>query len=474
MTKQKIIIVGGGITGLAAAHRLQKIAPQSQITLLEQSDRLGGKIFTERLDGFLIEGGADSFLSRKPRGTGLCEELSLGSRLQGRNPDHQKTYVMGQGELHRLPEGMTGLVPTNLDALINNTLISAAGRERLAQEADIPPSQDDSDESIADFMIRRLGHEVYTQLVEPLMSGIYAGDGAQLSLLATFPQMRQLERKHGSLLNGLEQSQSNSINPVSPTYPPFVTLPKGMGELVDAMVDELTEVDIRLGAGVAKVEASGNGYQVTLTDGETCLGDGLILTTPAYVNSRVLQTLDPDLAEAHAAIPYVSTAIITLAYAVEDVETEFFLENSVSRPLDGYGYVIPRSEDSDVLACTWTSSKWVGRAPAGYALLRVYVGRYGRSDVLQLSDDKLVQMAQTELANTLQITATPHLQRIYRWPQAMPQYTLGHLDRLAQIDARLEHHPGLLLAGAAYRGVGIPDCIAAGEAAAQAVIGYHE
>jgi len=423
MTKQKIIIVGGGITGLAAAHRLQKIAPQSQITLLEQSDRLGGKIFTERLDGFLIEGGADSFLSRKPRGTGLCEELSLGSRLQGRNPDHP---------------------------------------------------QDDSDESIADFMIRRLGHEVYTQLVEPLMSGIYAGDGAQLSLLATFPQMRQLERKHGSLLNGLEQSQSNSINPVSPTYPPFVTLPKGMGELVDAMVDELTEVDIRLGAGVAKVEASGNGYQVTLTDGETCLGDGLILTTPAYVNSRVLQTLDPDLAEAHAAIPYVSTAIITLAYAVEDVETEFFLENSVSRPLDGYGYVIPRSEDSDVLACTWTSSKWVGRAPAGYALLRVYVGRYGRSDVLQLSDDKLVQMAQTELANTLQITATPHLQRIYRWPQAMPQYTLGHLDRLAQIDARLEHHPGLLLAGAAYRGVGIPDCIAAGEAAAQAVIGYHE
>jgi len=292
-------------------------------------------------------------------------------------------------------------------------------------------------------MTRRLGHEVYARLVEPLMSGIYAGDGRQLSLLATFPQMRQLERKYGSLLAGLQQSQpSQTTTENRPTYPPFVTLPTGMGALIDALADQLSQVDMRLETGVTHVQKNETGYKITLTDGTHCTTDQLILTTPAYVNSRLLQEMDPELAQAHAEIPYASSAIISLAYKVDEIAPEYVLnlsesvaETASSQLLDGYGYVIPGAEESDVLACTWTSSKWAGRAPEGYVLLRVYMGRYGRPDVLQLTDEQLVEKARTELANRLQIHATPHLQRIYRWPRAMPQYTLGHLGRLARIEA---------------------------------------
>jgi len=262
------------------------------------------------------------------------------------------------------------------------------------------------------------GRALYAKLIEPLMSGIYAGDGRQLSLLATFPQMRQLEQKYGSLLAGLQQSQpSQTATGNKPTYPPFVTLPTGMGALIDTLADQLSQIDVRLETGVTYVQKSGTGYEITLADGTNCTTDQLILTTPAYVNSRLLQELDSELAQAHA-------------------------------------------------------SKWAGRAPAGYVLLRVYMGRYGRPDVLQMTDDQLVEKARTELANRLQIHATPHLQRIYRWPRAMPQYTLGHLERLARIEERLQYHPGLYVAGAAYRGVGIPDCIAAGEAAAKIALAY--
>lgn len=458
---KQIVIIGGGIAGLAAAYRCEQMADHVAVTLIEREPRLGGKILTERVDGFVVEGAPDSFLSRKPRGVGLCEELGLMHQLQGRRPEHEKTFVRRHGQLHRLPAGLTGLIPTDLDALTHSTLISPAGRERLAQEATLPPAPANGDESVAHFVTRRLGREVYEQLVEPLMSGIYAGDGEQLSLAATFPQLRQLELKHGSLLKGLAASdQSKLQNPNSKTLPPFVSLPGGMATLVEAIQAQLSQTQVYTGMAVECVRRQGDGYTVALADGHSVVADAVILATPAFVTARLLADLDPVLADLHAQIPYASAAIISLAFA----------ESDLPRPLDGYGYVIPQVEDTDLLACTWTSSKWEGRAPGGSALIRVYAGRYGRSDVTRLDDAELLALARAEVESTLGITATPVRTWIYRWPDAMPQYLLGHTERLAQIEERLAQTPGLYLAGAAYRGVGIPDCIESGERAAAAAL----
>jgi oxygen-dependent protoporphyrinogen oxidase len=449
---KRVLIIGGGITGLAAAYRLEQL-PDVQVTLVEKETRLGGKLFTEQVDGFVVEAGADSFLSRKPRGVGLCEELGVAERLCGRDPRHNRTFIRRHGQLHSIPEGLSGLVPTNLDALNNTPLLSAAGKARVAQELHIPPAADPGDESIAAFMSRRMGREVYEELVEPLMSGIYAGDGSQLSLAATFPQLRQIEQKYGSLLYGL-------ANPAAqPTrYPPFVSFLAGMATMIDLLLACLQRTTILTGVGVLRLERAPFGYVAHREDGQRMLVDAVIVATPAYVAARLVEPLDRVLAEAHAAIPHASSVTVTLGYAAADLP----------QPLDGYGYVIPRVEGTDVLACTWSSSKWAGRAPDGFVQLRLYLGRYGGRDVLALSDEDLLAMAQGEVEETMGITARPPLQRLYRWLNGMPQYTIGHLVRLMTIEERLLHHPGLFLAGAAYRGVGIPDCIASGEQAAAA------
>jgi len=456
------LIIGGGITGLAAAYRLQTIAPEVSITLVEQDNRLGGKLLTEHVNGFLIEAGPDSFLSRKPRGVGLCEELGLTHLFQARDPRHSKTFVRRHGALHPLPSGLTGMIPTNLEALNNSTLISPEGKGRLAQEPDLPPAPGDEDESVAHFVSRRLGREVYENVVEPLMSGIYAGDGEQLSLLATFPQLRQLERKYGSLIKGLLANQAAS-GEAGRNYPPFVSLRPGISELVTQLLARLTNIQIITGVGVkALTPTTGERYAATLSDGQTISADALILTTPAFVTARLVEAIDPALAEVHAAIPYASSATVCLAFEPSDLP----------EPLVGYGYVVPRAEDTDVLAATWTSNKWEGRAPDDQVLVRVYLGRYGRRDVSREDDVTLLDLAYTELRETAGITAKGYLPRIYRWPLGMPQYKVGHLQLLATITERLAQHSNLFVAGAAYRGVGIPDCILAGEQAAQGVVKY--
>lgn len=448
---KRVLIIGGGITGLAAAYRLEQ-TPGVHVTLVEKETRLGGKLFTEQIDGFIVEAGADSFLSRKPRGVGLCEELGVAEQLCGRDPRHNRTFIRRHGQLHPIPEGLTGLVPTNLDALNNTPLLSAEGKTRVAQEPHIPPAADPGDESIAAFMSRRMGQEVYEELIEPLMSGIYAGDGAQLSLAATFPQLRQIEQKHSSLLRGLTTAHGQS----SP-YPPFVSFPGGMSELVESLIARLKRTTLLSGVGVARLERRDSGYAVHLDNGQSWSADGIILATPAYVTARLLEPLDGELAQAHAAIPHASSVTMTLGYAAADLP----------QPLDGYGYVIPRVEGTDVLACTWSSSKWVGRAPTGFVQMRLYLGRYGGRDMVALADGELLELAQAEVKEMMGVTVRPRLQRLYRWPNGMPQYTIGHLERLATIEKRLAQHPGLFLAGAAYRGVGIPDCIASGEQAAE-------
>jgi oxygen-dependent protoporphyrinogen oxidase len=450
----RIVVVGGGIAGLAAARRLETLVPDAELVLVEKDGRLGGKIRTEHIGELVVEAAPDSFLSRKERGIGLCEEIGLADELVGRRPEHAGTFVRRGRELVPLPTGLTGMIPTDLDALTGSELLSAEGRERLAAEVDLPPAVGVDDESIAAFASRRLGREAYEAIVEPLATGIYGGDGEQLSLGATFPALRALELEHGSVLRGLAAQAAAS----TAEHPPFVSLRSGMETLVRRLAESLERTRIVLGLAVARVDRHRGGYAVPLADGELLAAEGVVLAVPAFSAASLVPDLDADLAAAHAEIPYASSTIVTLAYREADL----------GRSLDGYGYVVPRTEGSDVLACTWTSSKWEGRAPAGEALVRVYAGRFGRTDVTHRTDDELVELASAELA-LVGIVGEPRLTRVHRWQQGMPQYTLGHLERLERIDALLSRHRGLAVAGAAYRGVGIPDCIRSGEDAAEAV-----
>lgn len=450
----RAVVVGGGIAGLAAARRLEASLPAAEIVLVESSPRLGGKIATERVGGFVIEAAPDSFLSRKPRGLGLCEELGLSDELAGRRPENERAFVRRGRELHPLPSGLTGMIPTNLEALAGSRLLSAEGRERLAAEVDVPVAEGVGDESIASFVTRRLGREAYEAFVEPLMTGIFGGDGEQLSLEATFPQLRAIELEHGSLIRGLSVQSAENAH----LRPPFLTLREGMGSLVDALVGQLHRTQVVTERRGRAVSTSGDGFRVELGEGETLEADAVVIAVPGFAAAEMLAGLGDDLGAAHAEIPYASSAIVTFAFREEDV----------SHPLDGYGYVVPRAEATDVLACTWTSRKWEGRAPEGAVLIRVYAGRYGERDLTLEADEELIALARAELA-VLEIAAEPILTRVQRWPRGMPQYVLGHADRLARIEAALQEHPGLAVAGAAYRGVGIPDCIRSGEEAAEAV-----
>jgi protoporphyrinogen/coproporphyrinogen III oxidase len=443
----KIAIVGGGIAGLAAARRLESLVPDAEIVLLEATPRLGGKLLTEHVDGFVIEGAADSFLSRKRRAIELCEELGLADELIGRQPENARSFVRVGSELHPLPEGLTGLIPTDVGALADNPLLSAEGRARVAAEPQVPPAPPEGDESIASFVTRRLGLEAYERLVEPLMAGIYGGDGEQLSLRATFPNLRALELEHGSVLRGLAAQPRPGSK-----YPPFVALRSGMEALADRLAASLGRTTIRTGPESLVTACHKERGRFAL-GGVGVEADAIVVATPAYEAAKVVASFDAELSELLTGIPYASSVVLTLACR----------RDHVAHPLDGYGYLVPASEGSDVLACTWSSSKWEGRAPKGFALLRVYLRRIPEGD-----DGTLVGLARSEL-RALGIEAEPELTRVHRWPKGMPQYVLGHPERLERIEEALERHPGLALAGAAYRGVGIPDCIESGERAAESV-----
>jgi protoporphyrinogen/coproporphyrinogen III oxidase len=460
----RVVIVGGGITGLAAAYRLAQSAPDVAVTLIEREPRLGGKILTERVDGFVIEGGPDTFLSYKPRGLGLCAELGLTGRLHGTNPQLRRTYVARGAALHDLPDGLSGLIPTRFGPLARSPLLSPLGKLRLALDYLLPARAPGADESVAAFVQRRLGREAYDRLIEPLLSGIYAGEGAELSLAATFPQLRQAELSGGSLIRGMLAARRPAPPPKPDGQPwaAFVAPTTGLAELVEALEAHMPQVEILRGQVVTRLTPAGQGYRVQLANGDERSAGALILATPAFVTADLVADLDADLAAALRAIPYASTATVSVAYPLADIP----------RPLDGYGYLIPRAENRPILACTWTSTKFPQRAPAGFGLLRAFVGRAHQAGALDLGDEALLALVRAEFERTLGITAPPALWRVFRWPRAMPQYTLGHLDRLAVIDQRLRHHPGLSLAGNAYHGVGIPDCIASGETAAAAAVKF--
>jgi protoporphyrinogen/coproporphyrinogen III oxidase len=476
---KKIVIVGGGIAGLAAAYYLkEKTKTLCQITLLEEAGYWGGKIITERVDdlvphgSFVVEGGPDTFVVTKPWGVKLCKELGIDDRLRGTNPKTKKTYILKQDELHELPGGLTMMIPTEFAPMIRTGLLSWIAKVRMGLDFVIPPSQENGDETLGAFVTRRLGREAYENLIEPLMSGIYAGDGDQLSLQSTFPYLRELEVKHGGLVKGAlalrkerlrkARASKDGSTPLPGSRSIFLTPQNGLAEMVATLLQvlEAAGVELRLNTSAQTVERTANGYSLRTTCGEVISADGIILATPSFVTADLVSGFASQLVAELMPIEYVSTATVTLAYHEKDLP----------RPLDGYGYVIPRRAGRKALACTWTSTKFPHRAPDGYALLRVFIGRAGQEEEIDWNDTFLSATAREEVNLTLGINSDPLFERVHRWEKAMPQYVLGHPQRLKRIGDILSAYPGLAVAGNAYQGIGIPDCIHSGELAAEKIL----
>ncbi len=472
-----IVIIGGGITGLSAAYFALRTSHFSRITMLESSSRWGGKIATERVpseDGdFIIEGGPDTFLATKPWGVALCKELGVANRLHGTNPHQKNTYVLHKNQLRPLPDGLALMIPTNIPSILKSRLVSLPGKVRMGLDFLLPAHNGHHDESLGHFVSRRLGREAYENLIEPLMSGIYAGNGDQLSLRSTFPYLQDLEHKYGSLARGalkMRKQLAARGGSTQGSRSAFLTPITGLVEIVEALVNVLKAdgVTLELNTAVKSVaqhDLTSGTWHVALDSGDILQADSIILATPAPVAGSLLASFDPELATVLQSIPYASTATVTLAYRQGDLP----------RPLDGYGYVIPRREGRRALACTWTSTKFPHRAPEGYALIRVFVGRAGQelyspSGRETGGEGELLELARDELRRTLGIIAEPLVSRVFIWESAMPQYNLGHPEKLARIDTALEKYPGLALAGNGYRGIGIPDCIHSGELAVERIL----
>ena len=491
----RVAVVGGGIAGLAAALRLLELARAGgralEVTVVEAGDRVGGKVQTERAGAFVIERGPDSLVASKPHGIQLARRLGLEGDLVGPGPSAGRTFVVWGGRLQPMPEGFALGVPVRAQALWASPLFSLGGKLRASLEPWIPPRRDGEDESVAAFLRRRLGREVTDRLAAPLLAGVASGDPEQLSIRATFPQLVQLEREFGSLVRGMARQRrkrpgagrgrtavQDGTAPAGRT--PFVTLKGGLGRLPEAAARRIAELGGRIvtgtlitrlepvftsagsapsGPAAAPAAAGGRGlgYRLTTAGGERLTVDGLVLAVPAWAAAPLLEPFLPAAAEHLAAIPYKSTAVVALAYP----------EERAGR-LDGSGFIVPPGEGRFITACTWVSSKWPGTAPPGMALLRAFAGRPGE-DPLDLADAELVARVRADLAELAGVEGDPALVRVYRWPRAMPQYAVGHLDRMAAVRAALQEHPRLALAGAGYFGMGVPDCIRQGEAAAEAV-----
>lgn len=465
----RVLIIGGGIAGLSAAWYAEQLRTSTGLplhwTLVERAPQLGGKIKTDRIEGFVIEGGPDSFLAQKPWAAELARQVGIGDQIMGTNEERRKVFVLQKGRLVPLPDGVMLIVPTRFLPFATSPLISPLGKLRMAMDLFIPPRRDGADETLAEFIRRRLGEEALDKIAEPLMSGIHNAESDRQSILATFPRFRQIEAKHGSLIRGmLAARRARAVaGQDGASTSPFQTLRDGMEALVDAVVARLPTDRLVVGRGVAALErtdASAPRYRAILDDGRQIEADAVILAVPAYVAADLVRPFAPDLARGLAQIRYVSTGTISLA----------FREADLPHPLDGFGFVIPRSEKRQINACTWTSSKFRHRAPNGYALLRVFFGGSRHPELMDLDDAALIQIALNELRQIMGVTATPVLTRVFRWPQANPQYDVGHLDRVAQLEASCP--PGVFLTGSAYRGVGVPDCARQGRQALEDAAHY--
>ena len=461
----KLVVIGGGITGLAAAHRAVELARERgaalDLTLIEARERLGGTIASERVDGFLVEAGPDSFLSEKPWALALCRRLGVEDRLVRTDDRFRKVFVWFGGRLHPLPDGFQLLAPTAMRPFVTSSLFSLPGKLRMALDLVLPRGHAD-DESLGAFVRRRLGAEALERVAQPLVAGIYTADPDDLSLAATMPRFLEVERRDRSIILGLRRALARAPLPGTSgaRWSLFVTFAGGMEELVSTLAARLPPGAAVLKQRVSALAREGERWRVRTAEGGAFDAERVIVATEAHATARLVRYLDPSLANLLGEIPYSSAATISLGYRRADVP----------HPLDGFGFVVPRSEGKALLAGTFSSVKYPGRAPAGHVLLRCFLGGMLNAAVLSEDDGALVTRARAELREALGITAEPVLTRLHRWPASMPQYRVGHLARAEAIEQAAAALPGLALAGAAYRGVGIADCVRSGEAAAERVV----
>jgi protoporphyrinogen/coproporphyrinogen III oxidase len=486
----RIAIIGGGISGLAATHRLIELLPGACVELFEAEHRLGGVIDTVSRDGFLIERAADNFLQQPPAALALCRRIGIDGELLPTDAARRRAFVIRSGQLLPIPDGFYLMAPRKLRPLLASPLLSLSAKLRVLLEPFIPPSpvwprnrelgtlnsqpstlNPDCDESVASFTRRRLGTEVFERLVQPLVAGIYTADPEKLSMAATMPRFVAQEREHGSLLRATlfgdeqksgrlgEQLQTNDASTAAATgarYSLFVAPKRGMTRFIDVLAERLPPENIHLNKAVINIAPQPDG-RWQLDFGPPF--DAIIIAIPAPAAAKLLIDCNAELAAELSAIEYAGCAVVSLG----------FHRRQIGHHLDGFGFVVPQIERRRIIAASFASVKFPGRAPEDAVLVRVFVGGALQPELLELPGNDLLQLALDELSSLLRITGDPVISDIARWPRSMPQYHVGHLARVARIEALAARHPRLALAGNAYHGVGIPQCIASGQAAAEQI-----
>ncbi len=460
---KRIGIIGGGISGLSAAYYLEKERTNGvplEYSLLEASPRLGGSMFSERVDGCLVEAGPDSFLSEKPWAAMLCKELGIESSLIGSNDHLRKTYILVNNRLIVMPDGLMFMVPTKIIPTALTPLFSWGTKLRMAKELLHPPHCATHDETVAEMVSRHFGQEVVDRLADPLLAGVYGGDSASLSARAVLQRFVEMEERYGSLSRGMlaARKRMKQMAKSSVPRPLFTSLIGGMQQLVDTITPKLNHEWVHTGVNVSEVRRNGSKWQVTSENGSGEF-DGLIFATPANVAGRLLAGTSPELSADLCATQYSSSVTVVLGYSMEQLQ---------GLP-PGFGFLVPKTEGRRMRACTFVHNKFSHRAPEGKGLLRCFLGGTKDLGVLDLSDDEITTTVLQELREILGLNADPRFVRIYRWRGAMAQYTPGHLARVARIEQNVKSIPGLAIAGNAFHGIGVPDCIRTGQEAAAAM-----
>ncbi len=479
-----IIIIGGGVAGLGAAYKITRAASQGhaiRFTLIEKDFRLGGKIQTEIIPDpggkgrFVVDGGPDCFLTEKSACHRIAKLIGIFEDEIPTDDSRRKIWIFSRGKLHPMPDGVIMFAPTKFIPFATTSLFSWPGKIRMAMDLFIPPKKvmpgKTNDETLESFVVRRMGRECLDRLAEPLVGGVHASDPATMSLAATFPRLLEMEQRYGSLLKGFLEAR-RKVEEMRRKYPPragqkprtfFTSFVNGMQQLTDQMAEAAGRENIRIGVEAISIHLKNDEtWEVRLSDGSGIKGDGVIIATESWAAEPLIRPLDPSIADALANIPASSSATISLA----------FMESEVGIDLNAFGVLCPMVEGRALMAATYSSTKWPGRAPAGKILLRGFVGGPHNQEILKNSDEALIQIVLSEFHEILGLnpSAKPIFTRIFRWPLGMPQYTLGHLDRVALIETRSGHIPGLALAGGCYRGVGVPNCIESGEQAVSKIL----